>query len=79
MNIRLNYLENELKEVKKEIVAKVTVDNKVNETKNTEDNMKVKNSVKEVADKVKEISNAEEGSQAVRSDNVTSVTTDVKS
>ena len=53
MNIKLNYLENELKEVKKENVAKAKVDNEVKESKNTENNMKVKISVKEVADKVK--------------------------
>ena len=35
MKIKLNYLENELKEVKKENVAKATVDNEVNESKNT--------------------------------------------
>ena len=68
LNIKLSYLESELKDMKKENIAKSKVDDEVIVSKNTEDVMEVKTSLKEVADKVKEISKDDESSKAVQSD-----------
>ena len=81
INIKLTFLENEIIDMKKENYAKEKADDRVNESKNTEDVTEVKTSVNEVLEKVKETSKDEKAAKPSNvmniSRNVINVTTNV--